>query len=359
MGPGLFRLLLAILVVFHHSTPLRLGTFAVYVFFILSGYWIARMWDSKYSRTATPYWTFLVSRWWRLSPVFFACILMGFLSALALNNGFPQACTSWEWWIRQIPIIGSSSLGLVLAPSWSIDVEMQFYIAAPLLIIISNRWRAFGCWLLFAGSLVWFIATRHSGDSENLPCGWLYLPFFCTGTLLHRTEWNAGRNLAWGTLFVFAIITLVILACPPTRPCIWIVGAFDHNETLPASIQTGRWLYSFAGAFLMVPFISWNVRQRSGRLDREIGNFSYPLYLFHWIPREWYYHYVNWSLPAWRNGLLLTGNFVIAFVSAWLMLRLIDRPAERFREGWVNARLKKPDAVPPVLANAQPLNQNL
>ncbi len=39
-GPGYFRLFLAALVFLHHSSRLHLGTFAVYIFFILSGYWI-------------------------------------------------------------------------------------------------------------------------------------------------------------------------------------------------------------------------------------------------------------------------------------------------------------------------------
>ena len=69
LGPGMFRLLLSLLVVLHHSLPLRLGTWAVYVFFILSGFWICRMWRQRYAETQSPYLTFLVSRWWRLPRV--------------------------------------------------------------------------------------------------------------------------------------------------------------------------------------------------------------------------------------------------------------------------------------------------
>jgi peptidoglycan/LPS O-acetylase OafA/YrhL len=43
IGSGLFRLFLAFAVVLHHSFPLRLGAWAVDVFFILSGYWISRL----------------------------------------------------------------------------------------------------------------------------------------------------------------------------------------------------------------------------------------------------------------------------------------------------------------------------
>jgi hypothetical protein len=43
-----------------------LGGWAVAMFFVLSGYWIARMWDEKYSREDTHYLTFVISLCWRL-----------------------------------------------------------------------------------------------------------------------------------------------------------------------------------------------------------------------------------------------------------------------------------------------------
>ena len=358
MGPGLLRLLLAMLVIAHHSTPLRLGAFAVYVFFILSGYWIAVMWDSKYSRTECAYWTFMVSRYWRLIPIFLCCMLLGVISALILGNIVPNPSASLEWWIRQLPIMGSSSAGVILAPSWSIDVEMQFYMVAPMLVLVSNRWNAVGCWLLFAGSTVWFIVPRLSGDFENLPYGWLYLAFFSMGVLLHRTGWRAGQKLAWGVFLSACIIIIAVITYPQTRSLFWIIGSAVRNETLPQSIQIGRWFSNLAGAFLMVPFLSWNVRQKSDGFDREVGNLSYPLYLFHWIPREWYYHYVNWTLPAWKNAILLFGNFVVTFVGAWLILRWIDRPLEIMRKQWVSARLKKSVPAQRILAGADGTSKN-
>ena len=63
------------------STPL--DGVAVDVFFALSGYWIARLWDASYSTLPSPISTFYVSRAWRIFPL----ALIG--SLVMVPGGFP------------------------------------------------------------------------------------------------------------------------------------------------------------------------------------------------------------------------------------------------------------------------------
>ena len=46
-GPGQFRVILAILLVFSHMSYVEIGRPAVFVFFMLSGYWVLRMYEEK------------------------------------------------------------------------------------------------------------------------------------------------------------------------------------------------------------------------------------------------------------------------------------------------------------------------
>ena len=69
-SPGAFRLILALAVFLHHSTGFNIGMSAVLIFFVLSGYWVATMWAHTYAHTRTPYLTYLISRVWRITPVF-------------------------------------------------------------------------------------------------------------------------------------------------------------------------------------------------------------------------------------------------------------------------------------------------
>src|ERR1039457_628074 len=74
--PGLFRLSLAFVVFVSHCTRLELGSAAVYLFFMLSGFWVRQMWSKEYAPTTAPYRTFIISRLWRLLPVHYIALLM-------------------------------------------------------------------------------------------------------------------------------------------------------------------------------------------------------------------------------------------------------------------------------------------
>lgn len=160
--PGAFRLILASAVVIHHSLPLRVGYPVMYIFFILSGYWITKMWQSRYVKTRNSYLTFLVSRWRRIAPAFFLCVVLGVCSgALVHDKDVLSLITNPAWWLRQIPIAASTGPIKPLPPSWSLDVEMQFYLLAPLAIYLVSkispklRWPIVAILLLLPSVLLW------------------------------------------------------------------------------------------------------------------------------------------------------------------------------------------------------------
>lgn len=353
IGPGLLRLLLALLVVVHHSTPLRLGSFAVFVFFILSGYWITRMWDFKYSQTKYGYLTFLISRWWRLAPVFLACLLLYSFSEYILRGVLPEFATNFSWWLRQLPIASSAFTTRLLPPSWSIDVEMQFYIVAPILVAKHGRWNNAVWWMLLLCSLSLFIFMPRADVSVQSANAFYYFAFFLAGILLYRTGWLSTQSLATWSILLFLVTIIVLLTSPTTRPYVWSEGTAIRTDKSLENLKKGRELWSIFTAFLVIPFISRNVRRKSGKWDTELGNLAYPLYLFHWLPREWYYSLVNWRQPVWYNAQLFVQNMIISLLGAWLILRLIDRPSEAARTCWINARLNAIAANKPSTESAR------
>jgi peptidoglycan/LPS O-acetylase OafA/YrhL len=102
---------------------------------------------------------------------------------------------------------------------------------------------------------------------------------------------------------------------------------------------TGVWW--LIGACMVVPFLAWNVSQDSSSFDRFLSNLAYPLYLFHWIPREWYYHLSLRTDPVWKQCMFLAMNFLVAAAGAIIILLVVDQPSERLRAAWVASRKKK------------------
>jgi peptidoglycan/LPS O-acetylase OafA/YrhL len=338
LGSGLFRLFLASLVVLHHSSPLRLGAWSVYAFFILSGYWISRLWSQRYVRTHNPLLTFMVSRWWRLAPVFLLCTGLSVGSSFLLNGSSAlRLAGNLVWWFRQLLIAGANGAGTDLPPTWSLDVEMQFYLFAPLLITLFGRTRSFLRWLMTALACGWFGLFLFRGGNFQLAHLSLFVGFFLIGVGLQMDQWKPSRTMAILSLLTFFGITLILAVFPPTQRGVWRAG-LDIAQ-LPFGVS----LWWIIGAGVIVPFLAWNVTQESPRFDRFLGNLAYPLYLFHWIPREWYYHFSLRSDSMLKQCTFLAINFLVAVAGAVIILILVDQPSERLREAWVASRKKSFD----------------
>lgn len=335
LSPGLLRLLLALVVVLHHSTPLRLGSWAVYVFFILSGYWVSAMWRKKYASTKSAYVTFLISRWWRLAPVLLLisalCVLASHFG-IGVSSPFPN---SPAWWGRQLLVAGSSSAGKILPPAWSLDVEAQFYLLAPLLIMLISRVSASVVVAGIGASTALLVRHVISGGSGEIAVFYLFAGFFLAGVLIEQRGWKPPVWMGFASLGLFAAEIAFLFANRVTRPAIWHAG----RDTLAhAPAWAAAW--SVVGALIVIPFVALNVRQKSPSFDRMLGNLAYPLYLFHWIPRDWYY---SVSSPAHGSGtsmiLHLAVNFASALGGATLILVCFDGPIDRLRDRWVKSRL--------------------
>ena len=139
-SPGAFRMALALSVFLHHTTSYNIGMSAVLIFFVLSGYWVATMWAATYSKTRAPYLTFVVSRCWRIIPVFALCSAITW-GLLYWRGEHPEHIGGLAHQIfSNLLIIGYNTLPYQAnVPGWSLDMELQFYLIAPLVIFLISK----------------------------------------------------------------------------------------------------------------------------------------------------------------------------------------------------------------------------
>jgi peptidoglycan/LPS O-acetylase OafA/YrhL len=336
LSPGWFRLFLAVVVVlFHTSKFVFFGFWAVFVFFILSGYWIAEMYREKYSEVERPFITFELSRILRIFPTFLACAL---LAALVIGSGYGdlerKTLEDPVWLARSLAMFGASSLTpRLIETQWSLDIEVQFYLFFPLLFATMRKPHAVKVAIC---TLYLFLLLLAFGFAHSLA---VYLPFFMAGVLVSELKWRSSK-LTLDISLALAFIVLGFLAInPETRSSILTQGRVELAGT-----NVTR-LVDTLLALLAIPFLSINVRNKESKLGAHAGNLSFPLYLVHWIVLGPYVAFCGEM--SMRDRLPYFALYLLAcFAVSIVIYRFVDRPVD----AWRRALIRKSGANAPVAA---------
>jgi len=283
--PGMFRLFLAVLVLLHHGLRVfPVGRFAVFAFFILSGYWVSRMYQEFYSKKEKSYLLFLYSRVFRLYPLYLLCtaimlivtrfIILGHYNVqLTPTLGFKE----YSFMALLLPL---NLLNFqLLVPAWSLAVEMQFYLVVPFImwLVLKVNWKILFVILLLV-STYFSYHKMYKLDESVLA----YLVYFFMGMIIYLKSMIVSKKQVLIGLACAAVFILFSYGLPSLRTDLLYkketfagISYYDiFNQVLP---------------FFFVPFIIHNLSQKSDKRDRHFGDFSYTLYLVHWIIFSIYY----------------------------------------------------------------------
>lgn len=304
-GPGQLRFLLAALVVVSHLTGLNIGRPAVMLFFLLSGFWVARLFAGWKTGTAR----FLASRLLRIWPIYAIVTLAAWL-LLRLADA-PHPADPWS----ALALIGLAARpGDVLGVSWSLDIELQFYLALPLISVLMQRLSL----AVLAGVAALAFAAGIALFAAGLPTLLFYLPIFLAGVAIQASNWQPARPLVQASLIAASVFGTAAVAVPALNG---LVFKASFADSVAENIGHMAWV------LLLAPAIAWNVRQSSGRVDRWLGDMSYTLYLVH-LPVV--------KLLAETGSMAEIGMKLLALIAILLaslaVFTGIDRPIEQWRQ---------------------------
>lgn len=283
--PGVFRLALALIVVIYHlSKYMFLGGFAVYCFFILSGYWVVRMYSEKYNSLKMATLKFYASRIIRIYPLYIAMTLLTIFMNIIFRAGYMDLLKSFNPinWITIFGLIGYNTGPWIIPPAWSLDIEMQFYIIVPVIWLIISRLKMTTLFL-FLAFLIWFnfcfnifeIGTVYK--HTVMP----FLFYFILGAKLYlNPDLFSKKQVNIGVL-LFIIIIVLHYIFPALRVKVIEKTDLIYFEQINLLLP-----------LLLLPFISYNLKVKSDKKDRMYGNLSYTIYLFHWVlivPYNYYF----------------------------------------------------------------------
>lgn len=359
---GSFRLLLAIAVVVAHSSPLfglkfTGGVVAVQAFYIVSGFYISLILSEKYKPGLVGTKLFYSNRFLRIYPIYWT-ILVASIALSFLERSHPNVHTigtlgnftnlfddlgfgsklyflitnisligmDWGYFLRfDGPHIEATAsfysfhpraFELAFVPqAWTLGIEIAVYLIAP---FIFRRKLA----VLVAIAAASTAARSYAFSKGITGDPWIYrfFPFelglFILGSIAYRAYKEVSflryRFVGWLCLAIVLALTFY----------------YPNLSTAPSVISgfyAGQLLYLLA-VFISIPAIFH--LSKSNKVDRWIGELSYPVYLSQMM-----------VIPL-CNGDFGPGNIypVIGSVAiSALVVLVIDRPIEKFRQ----ARVKK------------------
>jgi peptidoglycan/LPS O-acetylase OafA/YrhL len=352
LRPGFFRLFLASMVVLHHAGLCALGSWAVDVFFVLSGYWVCRMWWEKYRFRRHAVAVFFASRYWRLLPVYLVCQLIGLAVLWRFSPRWIAEISLMQsppWILRALAIVSAGSQFRFLSPIWTLDIEMQFYLALPVLAWLLAQ--AFRLGPAVRGVLLIVVLAGLGLLFFDLPSGqptvYLlppYLLFFTLGMLVYFSDWRPSRRIGVASSILVGAIFLAIACRPEWR----IFLGSEATRTANPQLQSVTTLLSGVLAVMVTPCAAFTVWQSSPSLDRHFGNLSYVLYLFHYpvqMAMDWAGPSLSYS--ALVLGVMQTGAVILGSLALYFC---IDLPSEYRRRIF----LQKYPSLPPAENSIRP-----
>ncbi|OMH31363.1 acyltransferase [Tersicoccus sp. Bi-70] len=268
------RLLFAVLVIVSHSWPvggfgeepalgnLKLGTFAVGGFFVVSGYLVSQ------SRERSRAWSYAWRRLRRIFPGYWVCLVVtafGFAVVAGLTDGGWNLRSAVGYlWRNFLMIWDQGRVGATLAgvpldgvwngSLWTLRYELWCYIAVGLcysLPVFRRRaWLTLSSFVLCTAATLVLHATAPSGRLFNFV---FLLTFFLAGAVLYKF---ADRIPVDGRLAALATAVLIVVS---------LTGYGRQLAPLPLA-------YAALWAGISAP----SVLKRIGR----VNDFSYGTYLY-------------------------------------------------------------------------------
>jgi len=334
----------------HAKLIINHGYLAVDFFFVLSGFVVGYAYDDRWGKMSLG--DFFKRRLIRLHPMIIVGMIIGAIMFYFQDSAFFPA-------IHDVPVgkmlvvmlVGFTLLPLPVSmdirgwaemhpldgPAWTLFFE---YVANILYALIVRRFSNFALGVLVFVAGVALVHLTVMGSQGDVIGGWsldpfqlqigftrLAYPFFAglllsrvikPGSITHAFWWCAG-------------ILLLFLAMPRigTADSVWLNGLYESFTIIvvfPAIVYVGA---------------SGKVQGTLSKVNRFLGDISYPIYIIHY---PFIYTYMAWvannkiSLTGSAPGRLIAvsaGVLIVSIILAYACVKLYDEPVRK----WLTKKL--------------------
>lgn len=336
---GLRAVAVLAVIIFHvNPTWLPGGFVGVDIFLVISGYLIAGILLHKKVkadyRLLPTLGYFYSSRLKRIAPAYFTTLVVTSLIAAVLflpadfstyRDGLKQAAwfNSNNYFADFSDYFAPANHEQPLLHTWSLAVEIQFYLIAPFIFLLIARKHL--QWLLPTSVVVLTAYAEYRLEAGIQQASYYSLlarlpAFFLGGCVAlwigkkNRPEMARGLNLSLGVLAT----VLIAYALINPKPTGHFPGLAGLIPTLAAALII--WLNANNKISVML----------SGKIMVWIGGLSYSLYLWHWPVLAFMRYYTGAEILSWQFSLAF---IVITLALAAASYYWIEAPQQRKRSG--------------------------
>lgn len=282
----------------------HLGAPAVDLFFVLSGYVIAK----SLTRKRQDYVSYMMSRYLRLIPIAWIAVLAGLVLRgvdLEWPPGASSGLLALEQPLEKLDMIGLATMispitnpERINAVLWTLPVEIQAAFAMPILTWMALRWPR-----MTAPVVITALVAIALSANLQYP---LFFAAFVYGAVLHANEKKIPKIKEPLRVALFGIGLLMarhLFGDDPFLRLICPVGAVF----IILAVQNGVWNNT-----LRHPKMQW------------LGRISYPLYAIHWPIMAASAMTLGWYI---NPGLAAAASIPLALFAAAFLRKHVDLPA--------------------------------
>lgn len=324
---------------------LRAFDLAVFVFLVLSGYLIGRPFVHSFvaGRPMPPLGAYLRNRVLRIVPAFWVVFAVLLVWHGPSNYALDDVLSVFGF----VQNHHGSEAGVLVGPAWTVDVEVTFYLALPLVALaLIGLGRGRGSpgarrYSLLALLTVGFLASLMAKDFDPpggtltlITLGFAFVPGIALAAV-ETTDWarsltpRAGRT--WGLALVAVAIAAAIAYAISGDP-----GNYPPRPETDARVMAAVISSALVAAPLILQWAGGGCpRAVDNRVTRWLGERSYPIYLVH---QGILLEFVGWSVLSdrpWPHlALVLAIALPLILAAATLVHVAVERPFLRRRGDW-------------------------
>jgi peptidoglycan/LPS O-acetylase OafA/YrhL len=308
------------------------GPLAVWSFFFISGYLVSRILYEQYRGRPQH---FLINRFLRLFPTYWAALLIGICLFVAERNNvlvgnqfeLPDDFAEWH---GNVFILGLPESPRIISVAWSLAVELKWYLILFIGSFLPERWvRIFLIITVLLSAMrlfIWHETIYINGAGFA----------FSMGALAYHTDFRAPKYVQRIAVVMLPIMVLVVPLC-------FGLSARDMRS-FPVNLAL------MGVVVLMYLSRPWLTTETTpSRFSVLAGELSYPVFLTHqfagWIAMLWFH-------TAWRGWSKLAVTTVVCLVMSFIVVRLVEHPIAivraRIRAGSVTSLVEEIVASKPV-----------